>query len=186
MRLLVPLPPFSTLLLPAHSALTDICSGEDIVKQPKNQIKKLITEAQFFLCGCSKFNLISLEVNDMFTWLQVVLCMQRSVCVMRESTRRDNTVRYLFWITKATNKCMSVRIVNTLSLDSVYGMVMTKSHGRGLQYLISLKGRARQPLEFYMNGEMFSFLPLLVHRGGFFSLLTEIWETLILYKFTAI
>jgi len=69
---------------------------------------------------------------------------------------------------------MSVRIVYTLSLDSVYGMVMTKSHGRGLQYLISLKGRARQPLEFYMNGEMFSFLPLLVHRGGFFSLLTEI------------
>lgn len=58
---------------------------------------------------------------------------------------------------------MSVRIVNTLSLDSVYGMVMTKSHGRGLQYVISHKGRARQPLEFYMNGEMFSFLPLLVH-----------------------
>jgi len=99
----------------------------------------------------------------MFTWLQVVLCMQRSVRVMRESTHRDNTARYLFWITKATNKCMSVRIVNTLSLDSVYGMVMTKSPGRGLQYVISLKGRAREPLEFYMNGEMFSFSALLVH-----------------------
>jgi len=99
----------------------------------------------------------------MFTWLQVVLCMQRSVHVMRESTHRDNTARYLFWITKATNKCMSVRIVNTLSPDSVYGMVMTKSHGRGLQCVISLKGRARQPLEFYMNGEMFSFSALLVH-----------------------
>lgn len=57
---------------------------------------------------------------------------------------------------------MSVRIVNTLSLDSVCGMVMTKSHGRGVQYVISVKGRARQPLEFYMNGEMFSILPLLV------------------------
>ena len=116
-----------------------------------------------FLCGCSKINLISLEVNDMFTWLQVVLCMQRSVHVMRESTHRDNTVRYLFWITKATNKCMSARIVNTLSLDGVCGMVMAKSHGRGLQYVISLKGRARQRVEFYMNGEMFSFLPLPVH-----------------------
>lgn len=52
---------------------------------------------------------------------------------------------------------MSVRIVNTLSLDSVYGMVMTKSR------VISLKGRARQPLEFYMNGEMCSFSALLVH-----------------------
>jgi len=58
---------------------------------------------------------------------------------------------------------MSVRIVNTLSLDSVYGMVMTKSPGRGLQYVIFLKGRAREPLEFYMNGEMFSFSALLVH-----------------------
>lgn len=68
---------------------------------------------------------------------------------------------------------MSVRIVNTLSLDSVYGMMMTKSHGRGLQYVISLKGRARRPLEFYMNREMFSFLPLLVYTI-FCFLLTEI------------
>jgi hypothetical protein len=50
-----------------------------------------------------------------------------------------------------------------VSLDSVYGIVMTKSHGRGLQYVISLKGRARQPLEFYMNGETSYFLPFLVH-----------------------
>jgi hypothetical protein len=67
---------------------------------------------------------------------------------------------------------MSVRIVNALSLDSVYGMVMTKSLGRGLQYAISLKGRARQPLEFYMNEEMSSFLLLLVHSFCFF--LTEL------------
>jgi len=48
MRLQAPLPPLSTLLLPTHSALTDICSGEDVVKQPKEPNKKLITEAQIF------------------------------------------------------------------------------------------------------------------------------------------